>query len=415
MGGPPGTPDDPERLDPFGLESERADGSSTAGDPGSSSALRVAAAIGAALAALWLVTAIAGGGGGSDQATETAAEEPALIEPTAAPSPTPTVTPVPTPTVTPVPTPAAGTFLNERAARTIRRQLSSAAPNHSVIYVSADGVGELRLETGEAPPLRSEVTNLWSFAGGELLRSAAGPVYAVDDRDLGLVHIVATNRLAATMSPTMLGFADGESARNVEIVEVGDVPQWSAVPVPAGVALRALDTLGIVAVDTRGATSLATTDGFVALSDHEILAASDTAWIERRCAERADPCPVAVVDRATGAEHVIPDGIIGPDDTYHVAPDGSAVLITTSDGRGELYQLADGGVRWVNSSGMAAPTWAPDSSFIAWIDLDVEPVFKLLVPERQDWIVVDLDLLGAAAPVEPQLLVIQHPPDQPAD
>lgn len=362
----------------------------------------------AALAVLWLVTALTA----SDQTTvrteeAEAADEPVLVAPT--PRPTPTSTPLPAaePTATPEPTPR--NFFEAREADTVRAQLATAAAGFSIVYVSEDGVGQLRLDTGDAPPLRAEVTNLWRFAGGQLLRASDGRIYAIDGNDLELVHIVATDHLAAVGGPSTVVFATDAVSPNVSIVEVVDeVPRWTSVTVPVGSELRPIDGLGMVAYDPTQGTQLATLDGFEPLTTAEIVAASESAWLERSCVD--DACVLDLVSRADQSRHRLPDSFVQSGDTWSVSPDGDNVLRVALDGYAELYTASLPGVSWVTGEGMVAPAWAPDSSFIAWIDVVEEsPRLKVMRPDRRDWVVVDLGVLGAAAPSDPELLVIPQP------
>ena len=362
----------------------------------------------AALALLWLVTALTGSDPSTVRTEEAeAADEPVLVAPTPRPTPTATPTPVAEPTATPVPTPM--NFFEAREADTVRAQLATAAAGFSIVYVSEGGVGQLRLDTGDAPPLRAEVTNLWRFAGGQLLRASDGRVYAVDNEDLDLVHIVATDHLAAIGGPSTVVFATASDSSNVSIVEVvDDVPRWRSWTAPRGAELGPVDGLGMVAYQTGVGSWLATQGGFELLTPAEIVAASESAWLERIC--ETDPCGLELVSRADGDRHRLPDSFVHPDDTWSVSPDGDHVVRVTPDGYAELYTVSLPGVSWVTGEGMVAPAWAPDSSFIAWIDLvEEDPRLKVMRPDRRDWVVVDLGVLGASAPTDPQLLVIPQP------
>ena len=364
----------------------------------------LAAGVAAGLALLWMITALTGSDPSTIRTEEAeAADEPTLVSPT--PRPTPTATPTPEPEPTPVPDPTPRNFFEAREADTARAQLATAAAGFSIVYLSDDGVGQLRLDTGDAPPLRAEVTNLWRFAGGQLLRASDGRVFAVDDNDLDLVHIVATDHLAVVGGPSTVVFATDTASPNVSIVEVvDDVPRWNSVSVPMGTELRPIDSLGMVAHDPGQGSFLATLDGFELLTTGEIVAASDSAWLERTC---QTTCSLDLVSRVDGSRHAIPDSFVHPDDTWSVSPDGDHVLRVTPEGYGELYTASLPGVSWVTGEGMVAPSWAPDSSFIAWIDLeDQDPRLKVMRPDRRDWVVVDLGVLGASAPSDSQLLVI---------
>ncbi|MEM7287085.1 MAG: hypothetical protein AAF480_12095 [Actinomycetota bacterium] len=394
---------DAER-DPFGIEVDNP--APVAAPTGDRTPRWMLAAAGAAgLALLWLVTALTGSDPSTVRTDQTeAVEEPELVSPT--PRPTPTPTPVPDPTPTPEPTPL--NFFEAREADTARAQLATAAAGFSIVYLSEDGVGQLRLDTGEAPPLRAEVTNLWRFAGGQLLRSTDGRVYAIDGNDLELVHIVATDHLAAVGGPSTVVFATDAGSTNVSIVEVvDDVPTWTRVSSPIGTELRPVDGLGMIAFHPDEGSWLATLDGFELLTEGEIVAASSAAWLERSC---ADTCVLDLVSRLDGTRHRLPDSFVDPDDSWSVAPDGDNVLRVTLAGYAELYTASLPGVSFVTGEGMVAPAWAPDSSFIAWIDLvQPDPRLKVMRPDRRDWVVVDLGVLGASAPSDPQLLVIPQP------
>lgn len=403
-----GRPQGPDaQRDVFGIDVDNPAFDAT---PAESQAPRwlLAAGAAAALALLWLVTALTGSDPSTVRTEEAeAADDQTLVSPT--PRPTPTATPTPLPEPTPIPEPTPLNFFEAREADTVRAQLATAAAGFSIVYLSEDGVGQLRLDTGDAPPLRAEVTNLWRFAGGQLLRASDGRVYAIDDNDLELVHIVATDHLAAVGGPSTVVFATSSESSNVSIVEVvDDVPRWRSWTAPRGAELRPVDGLGMIALQPGVGSWLATLGGFELLTAAEIVAASEAAWLEQACVD--DACTLELVSRTDGSRHLLPESFVDPADTWSVSPDGDNVLRVTLEGYAELYTASLPGVSWVTGEGMVAPAWAPDSSFVAWIDLvEEDPRLKVMRPDRRDWVVVDLGVLGASAPSDSQLLVIPQP------
>ena len=389
--------------DPFGIQVDDALGMDRPdARRGETPPWALAAVAVGALALLWLVTSVTG----SDDATVTTQSPTPAGDELVVPSPRPTLAPTPTPTPTPTPQPTPLSFFEAREADTARAQLATAAAGHTVVYLSEDGVGRLDLDTGLAPPLRAEVSNLARFGGGELLRGGDGNVYAVRADDLDVVQIVASDQLAVVTGPSSIALASGPDAALVSIVEVVDqVPDWATVPVPAGVEVAAVDGLGIVGYEDGVGSWMATAQGLVLLTDARIVAASAAAWLEQRCQD--DDCSLRLVSRIDATAHELPGSFVMADDRWSVAPDGSGVLRIAPDGSAELYTPADGGLAWVTGAGMVEAAWAPDSSFIAWIDTEQpDPRLKVMRPDRRDWVVVDLGVLGAAAPVEPGLLVL---------
>ncbi len=354
-----------------------------------------------ALALLWIVTSLTSSDPPPIVQTETGPAEVALV----APSPPPT----PTPTALPAPTPQPPNFLDSRAASIARGQLASAASGMSVLYISSDGIGQLELSTGDTRTLRTEVTNLSGLGRGSILRATDGLTYAVDPSDLSLVHIAATTGLIATVGTVgdtdaaeFIAFSTAED--QVFVVQLGDVPHFSSVQVPEGASLSAVDTLGVLAYVPDVGTLTATFDGFEFLSEGEVLNASRAAWVERRCVS-GEECNVVLVGRS-GDEQILPQRFAGDESAYVVSPDGRMVVRATPEGFGELYLADSGDILFIVSEGMHAPTWAPDSSFIAWIDLANEPALKLMLPDTYDWITARLGVLGDVVPVDSGILVV---------
>ena len=114
-----------------------------------------------------------------------------------------------------------------------------------------------------------------------------------------------------------------------------------------------------------------------------------------------------LVSRDDATRQALPASFVHPDDTWSVSPDGDKVLRSTVDGSGELYTASLSTVTRVADEGVVAPAWAPDSSFVAWVDLDgEEPLLKVLRLDGSDSVIVDLGVLGESAPTDSQLLVI---------
>ncbi len=380
--------------------------SSSAMPVGRGTAPRWIAAVGAlgALALLWILTSL------------TSSEVPPIVQIEAEPAEValvvPTPPPTPTPTPTPTPAPDSPSFVDTRAASVARRQLASAVSDMSVLYLSDGEINRFALATGTSAELRSEATSLWGFSGGSLLRSESGLIYAVDPDALGLVHTASGMVRTAMMAPdpsepgaSFLASVSGTDPAQVVVLRLGVTLRPTNVAVPDGVRLRAVDTLGVLAYDPAVGSSLATREGFEFLSEGQILTASAGAWVEVRC-QGPEDCSLVLVDRQGEGEEILPERFAIEENTYLISPDGRQVLRRTPEGFSEIYLADTGDVLFVSSAGMHDPAWSPDSSFVAWLDLDVEPQLRLMFPSSHDWISARLSILGATLPTEHALLVL---------
>lgn len=371
-------------------------------EPGSAAPARllIAGVVGG-LVALWLVSGLASGGSERTQGAAAAtATAPVLVVPS--PVPTPLPTPVPTPTPAATSSSDELSFVDARAAQIAWSQLSTAGPAHGVAYNSESGLAVLEFATGlvtvigpdgVGPGGGADEDLALSFGPGEaglLARTAMGPLVGRGLEGGVLVRV-------------------SEDGSSLVVLHARTGEELGRHPIPPGASLRVIDGYGVTAHVPGEGTFVATPERLVLFTSAELLSSNGRVWIERRC-ER--DCSVVLVDPSGGenGERELPESFSEEGSRYVISPNGVYVLRITAQGAGELYLPDSGGIWWVNGSGIGQAAWAPDSSFVAWIDHTADPLLKLMLPERHDWIVVDLELLGAAPPTDGELRVLVTDP-----
>lgn len=225
----------------------------------------------------------------------------------------------------------------------------------------------------------------------------AGDVVAVDDQNLALVY-----------DPVYGGFPVSQPIRIIDQDVVSFAAATSrSVDRPPGATDLVIDDVGALVVGADGRTWIATADGLRPFSEYNVVAASPTgARLELRCAAD-DTCAPIFID-AAGSDVEIPSDFVDLADRYLISPDDSMILRWTPSGSSEVYYAATGARAWVIGAGLFAPAWAPDSSYIAWLDTtDVEhPLLKFMFPASRDWLAFDPLVLGAGAPADDRLIVL---------
>lgn len=351
----------------------------------------IAAVLG--LAGLWVFSGLASNEGPGN-VVAAPPDEPAFVVPTSVPTPTPSPIPRPTPNV----------VVETRVSQAAKAELATAGPAHAVAYASGGAIGVVDLSTGDAWTIDPGFVSL-SFDVGVAEDARA---LGLGDADLGTLARIATGELVAvTGDGASLTFAAGLGDVVFDLdLEGRQVSERH--DVPAGARLSAIDGYGITAFVEGEGTYVFAGGEPTLFTAGQLVAANDEAWLERRCVQR---CQLVLVDARNGNEQLLPEELAVDDSSYLISPRGDLVLHVAPDGSGELYEAASGSSSWVSSAGIRDPAWAPDSTFLAWIDTTQEPRLKLLSPGGPDVIAVDLELLGAPSPSGGEMTVVLRPDD----
>ncbi len=304
---------------------------------------------------------------------------------------------------------AAVEFVETRASASFRQMLTETAASMGIAYRSGDQLTLLDFARGEIAPMAESVQSR-SVPAVELFRAADGRTYAVDaaTREATLVagggHVVETLWPGLVARTASQGPIVGPGERATVGPLDGRAPQVD-VALREGARLLPLPGFGLVLVSADG-SDLVGPDVLVHLSDNEIVSATPRGWLERVTTGAESTLQVVDTESAEPLA-VLPDTFGQPDAHYLLSPDVAHVLRIDADGSSELYSLADGGVTWVIGDGMQEPRWAPDSSFIVWLDTVAEEAkLKIMFLEPRAWIAVGLAEIGAGLPDGAELVIV---------
>jgi hypothetical protein len=139
---------------------------------------------------------------------------------------------------------------------------------------------------------------------------------------------------------------------------------------PVGADLLSVPGVGVLVTPATGGTYLATVRGFELWSSGRVLAATESAHVEARCDATRD-CGAVIVHRATGDERSVDLAAVDRADTTVLSPDGRWIL-SMVEGRAMLYDTITATVDPLAVVSRGAPRWAPDSTFLAWLDISGE-------------------------------------------
>jgi hypothetical protein len=304
---------------------------------------------------------------------------------------------------------AAVEFVETRASGSFRQMLTETAASMGIAYRSGDQLTLLDFARGEIAPMAESVQSR-GVPAVELFRAADGRTYAVDaaTREATLVagggYVVETPWPGLVARTSSAGPIIGPGERATVGPLDGSSPQIDVV-LQEGARLLPFPGFGLVLASADG-SDLVGPGELVHLSDNVILSATPRGWLERVTtgAESA----LQVVD-AESEESItfLPGTFDRPDAHYLISPDLAHVLRIDADGSSELYSLADGGITWVIGDGMQEPRWAPDSSFIVWLDTVAEDAkLKIMFLEPRAWIAVGLAEIGAGLPDGAELVIV---------
>jgi hypothetical protein len=304
---------------------------------------------------------------------------------------------------------AAVEFVETRASGSFRQMLTETAASMGIAYRSGDQLTLLDFARGEIAPM-SESAQSRGGPAVELFRAADGRTYAVDAATREATLVAGGGYVVETMWPGLVArtasqgpiIGPGERATVGRLD--GSAPQVD-VALREGARLLPFPGFGLVLVSADG-SDLVGPGELMHLSDNEIISATPRGWLER--VATGGGSALHVIDaESEETRAVLPDAFDQPDADYLISPDGTHVLRIDTDGSSELYSLADGGITWVIADGMQEPRWAPDSSFIVWLDTVAEDAkLKIMFLEPRAWIAVGLAEIGAGLPDGAELVIV---------
>ncbi len=177
-----------------------------------------------------------------------------------------------------------------------------------------------------------------------------------------------------------------------------------ATVVPTGSRTLAVPGLGLLVSPPTGRTFVATPAQLELLSEHLIVAASETSHVELRCDAELS-CSAWLVDRTTATAVELPEDFGRNQGTLSVSPDGQLVTLTNSDAD-QIIERDTGTVTLLSATSKGPVSWAPDSSFAVWFDLEASGTqVEVHAPQRSQTETIDLAQLGAGSPVTDTLLL----------
>ena len=164
---------------------------------------------------------------------------------------------------------------------------------------------------------------------------------------------------------------------------------------PPGSEVTLIRDAGPLVNPPVGGTFRPTLAGFLAVSEHRLLAGSGGLLVEQRCDERLD-CAIVAVDATTDQATELPREFVAEVAGISVSPDGRWLLNDTSPAW--LFDLATQELRLLDVGGYGRPQWSDDSASVAWLTTDQTPALVVALtepPEREKgWLVVELAGLG---------------------
>ncbi len=300
-------------------------------------------------------------------------------------------------------------FVETRASGSFRQMLTETAASMGIAYRSGDQLTLLDFARGEIAPLAESVRS-GSVPTVELFRAADGRTYAVDAETRMATLVAGGGYVVETLWPGLVartassGPVIGPGERATVGPLDGSAPQVD-VALREGGRLVAFPGFGLVVTSADG-SELVGPGVMVDLTDNEIVSATARAWLERITTGGGSALQVVDMESEETLA-VLPDPFDEPDAQYLISPDGAHVLRIAADGSSDLYSLADGGITWVIGDGMQSPRWAPDSSFIVWLDTVAEDdQLKIMFLEPRTWIAVGLAEIGAGLPDGAELVIL---------
>ena len=161
---------------------------------------------------------------------------------------------------------------------------------------------------------------------------------------------------------------------------------------PAGSGRVSVPGLGVLVTPPTGGTFLATVQGYAPFSTGRVVAATPDASLEIRCDDQL-VCEAVLV--RPGGLTPVDLSFVDTDGTLLLSPDG--VWIVRSDEEGTILYEVDGGMtRELSVMSQSLPQWAPDSSFLVWLDGGEAPAleFSMVGTDPEATFRVGLSSLG---------------------
>lgn len=363
----------------------------------------------AAFGTLWMLASIVSGQSSPSTTaaavpTETSVAATVTPAPTAEPSVADEIEPVETaePKAEPeAPVPidrAAGNSVNA-GIRMLQGHLERSEREATILYRSTDSVSSIDLRSGDVQVLElggagaADVEKVRLFESGD-------DVIVVDPIAMTAQLAPRTNDRVIIDPSNNKAIVFNDDERIVSVVDSnGDTSSYD---LSDGDEITAVAHYAFIVNGEGGVSYAVTADGVERLSSHRVITATPTARLELRCENIVD-CTLVIV--SNDGEATLPQSFSQVGDRYLLSPDGLAIIRWDASGRSELHVPEDSYTTIVGT-GVAHPVWSPDSSFVTWLDLDVEPPrLKTLLHERREWLLWDVSTMGAPDPTGSELII----------
>jgi len=263
-----------------------------------------------------------------------------------------------------------------------------------VSYQSGERVVTVDLRTGDVwDALQTE--KLYEPISNFALLSDGDRTMGVDVTDPARVfmitsssHVVTTDveTIYSLMSFDLLGAATG-----VVIGVIDIAPQLSYFRIPAGSDQLTVPGLGVMVSPPTGGTYLVRRTGFDQVSEGHVLAATPEKRIEILCDDEL-ACETVFVDAVSGSASVLPERL-GASGLLKISPDNRFAFSAGRTGT-LLFDLMRRDSREFTFGVQGPAVWAPDSSFVAWMQvIDGTPTLVVLPTDASEPTYIDLGLL----------------------
>lgn len=289
--------------------------------------------------------------------------------------------------------------------------LAELGADHRLAYSTAEGVALVDFGTGDVYSVPQQADAL-STLGPYLLLYEGNRTLGVNPASPTRIEVLSSGgRLVATDTVDVYAFVSPAGptrpADEVFIARLDSGFIGERLSVPPNASIIAAQGLGVLVTPEGGGTLAPSLDGFEKLAAGTVVAAIADAWIETTCTSLDDiECETVLV--GTESEQTLglsSDVALGS--ALTISPDTAWVLQRDSDDAGVFLDVRSGAASAIDGEIDPAAVWAPDSSYVAWLDEDADaPVLHVAFPDGREPMTVDLSVLGATTRSGPAVMLL---------